>query len=503
MKNLISDKRKLIFLCIGFLTLILPQFISLGIVMLSITVWLYPLCFLYLTRNAENRKELLFVWLFYILGAGVRFCTSLGNSFLLILASFLISALGFTALFVPFLIDRRIHKRSNRFIYTLIFPLAYTTAEMLINLMAIGSLQNIGYTQIVNPIFSQSASLIGEFGIGFFVMWTPCVVLYVFEFRKRKIMWLKALIWILVAVMSFSYGVVRLKNAKEYTPDDTVKIAYTTGPYVGDFVSDFSPTDLSVCMDSLNKSCKTAKQGGAGLLMYCEEAFTIYDYEEKPFIENAKEQAKNYSMNILVTLLVLNTDENSSKEYQNNAYIIGSDGRMVVQYKKQQLVPVIESFFCERSSTGIPNVWLNINGKDVKATCAICFDAEYSKVISFMDNDTSLLLVSSWDWENITQQHTANVRVRALENGVGLLKDTYDGTSVATDAFDRVVASTHTSDVGFETVNFADVPIDAQTTHFEKYVIYVNYLCPLTLLVLMFTSRAFSRKRREEQTITE
>ena len=72
---------------------------------------------------------------------------------------------------------------------------------------------------------------------------------------------------------------------------------------------------------------------------------------------------------------------------------------------------------------------------------AICYDLDFPAMIRSVGRGGATLLVApSNDWPEIKVTHSRLARVRAVENGISLLRPTSSGISFAADPYGRIVA---------------------------------------------------------------
>ncbi|MBX2797825.1 MAG: apolipoprotein acyltransferase, partial [Myxococcales bacterium] len=72
----------------------------------------------------------------------------------------------------------------------------------------------------------------------------------------------------------------------------------------------------------------------------------------------------------------------------------------------------------------------------------ICYDADFpSLVAQASEQDVDLLVVPAGDWSAIAQMHADMARIRAIEQGVSVLRPAGAGLTTVVDPYGRVLAS--------------------------------------------------------------
>ena len=422
-------------------------------------------------RGAKNIKQLLPVCVITLVVYFFLVRGLLGNSLEVLFMPF------FLVLLIPFLLDRlAFRKNPGNGLETLIFPFVYVAIILLIEEFCFGTAYHFEYVFSQNTLLVQGASLIGGRGIYFMFLWLIDLVVTLILTGKpeKRMKIILAIFSVLIGAMLIYDGVIVSRIPEE---SDTIKIAYTTGPYIGVFIDDEeSNYDVITCeeaMASLEKSAKQAKAEGAVLLTYNEEAFSLPYEDVTPFLEFAKETAVALQLNLLIGLEPYDDEEVELSE--NALYMITTEGE-ITAFHKNHLIPVLESSYYTEGSDQIGSATIQVDDREIKLAFAICYDGEFADFVAEMDKDTDVLILPSWDWDAVDAHHASNVILRSVENGVAMLKPTYDGTTVATDAYGRIIAKTHTDDTGFETVCTVDLPLNSHRTIYDRIHLFINVL---------------------------
>ena len=96
---------------------------------------------------------------------------------------------------------------------------------------------------------------------------------------------------------------------------------------------------------------------------------------------------------------------------------------------KSTIIPIVEEDYYE-DLTEIKT----IDTKLGKIGVAICYDVIFSDYINSLSRKgLDILLMPSWDWKGITEFHSVDLRFRAIENGINIIKSTANGIVLSFD----------------------------------------------------------------------
>ena len=450
-----------------------------------VMAWIWPFCMLFFARETKKVSGLLISCAVMIVLSAFKWYGCAGGSTLENIGAGL--ALGLLPC-IPLVIDYLFYPRVKGYKATLIYPLAFAVEEFIMQLTPSATVGPISATQTGNDPLIQLASLLGSYGISVFVIWFASTLMYVFENynEKREATIKAASIYLIVFLLVFSFGGIRLAFSDFAAPN--VKVALTTGPYVGDFTSGSDITlSLEENISSMQESVRTAAAGKADILLFCEEAFTVADKDEATMVEAASQAAKENNVFVLIALEIEDEDNSQNGMSDNDEYLIDNHGEVVWKYNKSHLTNFVEPGYVTKGDGIIPNETVTLpSGVTVKLASVICMDSDFpSYVRDGLDNDTELFLVPTWDWAPIRAFHTKWVELRAVENGVSLVRSCMDGVSTATDQYGRVIMHSDTAGSGFENVVFAEVPIKAVFTLYKTIGPVIDWCYVVLLLGLI------------------
>ncbi len=457
------------------------------------TAWIWPFCLLFFMRSSSRTSS---DALAYGLLAMCAVIKSYGL-FAIPVADILISIIIGTVNFLPFWIDKRLSHKLSGITRTLVLPSAYAAIEVIESILPFSVLDSVGATQATNLALVQIASVFGSYGVTFLVIWFASALYELLNTEnsvRRRVC--SAACYAVVLCAALIFGAVRLGAPAQAT--QSISVAMATGPYIGEFGDYFESTlPFEENTSSMRQTAKTAAEGGADILLFCEEAFCISDGEESRFIEEAQSAAKEYAMPMILAEEVTDDNGDNDGRSDNKILFIDANGNVVWSYNKNKLVPVVETMEVTQGFDAVPLfTFATKDGVTAKLASLICMDGDFPQYVrSSLSADTDILLIPTWDWEVVRIRHAEWTTLRAVENGIALVRSTADGISLAADKCGRVLMSSDIRDVGWESVVFSSVPIQGVKTVYNTAGAVIDMLFPAVFCALWVISR-FNEKRK-------
>ncbi len=442
--------------------------------------WLYVPCFLYVSRNM-TRKIHLVLW-------SVFWCGSFMVRYWGIMAPFsptvslvlqFVSAAVFS---LPYWLDRLLCRKDCGVAALLIFPFACASLDYLMELLGLGSLFSLAQTQFDNKLLLQIAAVLGCRGIVLVLtMWASFIVHY----RKNLKAILICLAGLLVILLC---GLARINiHTPVIEAADKVTIGWSGEPVVDDsFFYEGDGSDIDTGLDCLDRALSEAEQKGVELLCFPEESFYVDKEHLEEFIASAQELAVKYGISIL---LPVESDDPEDEEAMglNQCLFIDSRGELQDAYNKTMLIPIGESPYYVQGTGELPDIETRIGAHDLKLSYAICFDGDFASYIRTIPDDTDLFIDVSWDWDEVDELHYRIIGLRAVENGLTVVKPTISGYSTVTDYLGNIRSITHSDDTGYPGVNLVELPLAKCGTIYHKFgnLIDAIYLVGLAVFILI------------------
>jgi apolipoprotein N-acyltransferase len=177
-------------------------------------------------------------------------------------------------------------------------------------------------------------------------------------------------------------------------------------------------------------------------------------------------------------LVILPSDRFPSQ--QNRAVLIDPAGQVVWIYDKTHPTPGPESAFTAPGAGIVPITDTPFG----RIASVICFDMDFPRLVRQVGQaHADILIAPSLDWDTAKISHAHLATVRAVENGVSLLRPSGDGLSQAVDHQGRVLAAADTFATD-KAVFLTSVPAHGVAMIYPAIGDTFAYLCVVGLVVL-------------------
>jgi apolipoprotein N-acyltransferase len=404
----------------------------------------------------------------------------------------LLYALPGIAMVLTYGADRLFAPRLGRVTRTLVFPCAETALAFLAGLdlrSPLASWAAIGYTQVGHAELLQVTSLLGVWGLSFLVHWAAPVANDVWEHRGDRSQ--PALVLyggVLLAMLAYgglrvaTVDVDRTVTVAGLAPDRALDTAREAGFRNA---SGVNGSALEPVVDDLFRRTGEAAEQGAELIVWSEAAAFVRDRDEPAFLRRAAAVAARERIHLAVGLVVILGDGT----VENRLVLFGPDGGVRWDYDKSTTVPG------DGNSPG-PGILPVVDTPFGRLSGLICFDADFPALAGQAGRaGADILLVPSSDWQQIGALHAELARVRAVENGVSVVRPTRRGTSVVVDPYGATLVSSDFFTATDHTV-YAQVPVDGVPTLYRTIGETVGYAAVAGVVVLGAAAWARGRPRR-------
>lgn len=414
---------------------------------LATLIWLY--LYLELVCRFRKKKEILITGVTFVLGYYLRFTGAIGNAWI----DLVLFGLFGLILYGVYSLSATIMNRKNHFLTTLVFPTVWMLAYVMATLLRLPALVRIDMMFTDMNVLLQAEKVIGSFGFSFVILWMVALMRYATATRHNRYVLISGGLFIALVLP----GIVSLMP--NISAEASLRVAYTTGPYVGDFM-DYEVLPYENYEDSLEHAVSKAAAEKAEILVFSEESFELADTDEARFVDHASELAADYELAMLIGFDIEDTDNSEDGKAINKLVFIGPDGQVLGDYQKSRLLPILEANY-EAGDGQIPSHELELGGKQVKLSYLICYDSNFPAYVGQVEADTDILFLPSWDWSSVTDLHSRLCSAIAAENGLSILKPTYDGITIAVDQDGRIFYEASTDDTGYEVVEIVEMPIES------------------------------------------
>lgn len=382
--------------------------------------------------------------------------------------------MGLTVLFamLPLVLDRVLTARLTRngsapFIATLIFPLASTALEFIsLSGSPMGTFGAQAYTQYGLPVVTQLVSITGMWGVTFIVAWFASVVNWAWahDFNVKQIR-TGVIVHGAVLVLVLGYGAGRLLLAPQ--PDETVEVASVTAvemhfaelmPMAERDTEAFRAITTGVHATYLERSRELAASG-AKIILWPEGAGAGVAADVDTLIAAGADIAMEYDAYLAMPVVYLFPGEDRIAE--NRLIVVDPAGEVVLNHIKYGG----NQFEGTLPGDGVLQVADTPYGR---ISGVICWDSDFASTVQQAGQQhVDILLSPALDWPEIDPLHGQMSAMRAIENGVTVIRQADQGYSLVSDPYGRKIADASYMPGG-ETVMRVAVPTRGVPTIFGQ-----------------------------------
>jgi apolipoprotein N-acyltransferase len=345
---------------------------------------------------------------------------------------------------VPYLLDRLMAPAERGWARTLSFPITVTAVEIAGQIgNDLGSWGATAYTQVDADALRQVVAVTGLPGVTFIVALGAALLNDVWEAADRQGLparptWLAGLgVLVVLAV-----GQVRL----HVPPSDGIRVAGISGPrwnglpgdlrdrYRGD--GPFSAQDQAAVRSAhareherLFAAAEREARAGARLVTFSEAAVVVVEADRDAALDRARRIAVDTGATLVVPLGVLETGP-APRKLHNEVVLALPDGRLSTPYAKAIPTPGGERSWTRAGDGRLVPVDTPIG----RVATVICFDADFPDLVAQAGPlGVDLLIVPAGDWPAVARIHADMARLRAVEQGISVLRVASAGVSTAID----------------------------------------------------------------------
>lgn len=399
----------------------------------------------------------------------------------LLVSLVLLFALPFTLVATAW---RAIARRAHPVVAVLAYPALVTSAEYFISLVSPhGTFGSVSYSQADVPVVLQLASVTGAWGITFLLTLVPAALAIAWRHaHERRIAVAVLALGALPLGLALAFGAMRLAAP---APANDVRVGLAVSDVdVGRHFATKDPVEgLRVVQDYANRAAALAKRG-ANIVVLPEKFVGItaeYADRARAILGDA---AHNEHVIIVAGFNLLGLPER-----RNVAVVFGPDGKVLLEYDKQHLVPGLERGYRRGGAAGL------IAGIAAPLGVAICKDLDFVPLgLEYARAGVGLLLVPAWDFVNDGWLHSRMALLRGVEGGYAVARSASEGLLSVNDARGRIVAE-RTSSESADVLLDATVAVGPGGTFYSRTGDWFARLC-MGIVVACIAIAAGGRNRR-------
>ena len=364
---------------------------------------------------------------------------------------------------------RSIARRAHPLIASIAYPTLAVSAEFLMSRVSPhGTLGSLAYSQGDLPVLVQLASVTGLWGISFLLALIPASAATAWlqrgEPRLARSLMLVGAVPLLVAIV---FGVVQLTDSESLT-DVRVGLAASDVDTVRRLEGEgFRGDPLPIVRAFADRAAVLASRGAAVVVL--PEKFAAITPEHSGRAGDIlASTARQHQITIVAGWYV-----ESPSERRNLAIVFGPDGRVVLEYDKQHLIPGTEWGYRAGEVIGLlPN-------GSIRTGVAICKDLDFVPLgRAYGQAGVGLLLVPAWDFGRDRWLHSRMALLRGVEGRYAIARIATDGLLTVSDAHGRIVAERASEESGEVLLN-ATVPIGPGGSFYTRTGDWFGWVCVL------------------------
>lgn len=391
---------------------------------------------------------------------------------------------AFMAIFI-ILVGLISYKFKESFFYHFIFSLSWLFIEWLISWIFTGlPWAMLGYGFCISEVLIQPASLCGILGLSFIAVFIGS------SLYSKKDRIFRIVLSLIIVSACIMYGYLRLQAHKTEYSDIKIRIVQPSIPQIDKW-------DNSIFWENMAKQIELSKREGITDIIVWSEAALIVPYYYKPIFDSLMSVFTQKNQVLLSGGVSDNNKKGNEYEIYSSLIALGDDGKLLFDYHKAHLVPFgeympLKSYIPLKKLThgildytqGTREV-LTLSKYNLKIQPLICYEAIFFDEVRISNQDADIIVnVTNDAWYGASSgpyQHMQISRIRAVENGLPLIRSANNGISAIVDPLGRVLDKLELNEV-----NIIDSYLPLKL---KKPTIYAKYghlpIIGLLVIVLM------------------
>ena len=353
-------------------------------------------------------------------------------------------------LVIPYAADRLLTPRMRGVVRTLAFPATDLTIGFAFGQS--GSLGTTGapaYTQVGNLPLTQVVSVTGIWGLGFLIAWAAPVINELWErgfdlnaARRVVVSFLTVLLTVLLAggaAVAFAAPTSQTVQVAGLPPnrdlDEAAKVAQAQPrPVAAEKRAELHARYLQPVIDDLFRRTAEVARGGAKIVVWSEAASFVFAGDEAALIQRAREVARSEQIYLQIGFVAM-LPTSSYPSVDIRAIMMDPQGVVAYDYPKATRA------LSDGNALG-PGLVPTVDTPYGRIATVICHDANFPGLVRQVGRaGADILLVPSSEWAPATEPLGRTAALRAIENGVNLVRPARRGSSTAVDYQGRQLAN--------------------------------------------------------------
>ena len=330
--------------------------------------------------------------------------------------------------------------------YTLfhfIFCISWLFIEWLISWLFTGLPWTlIGYSLSVSNILIQASSIFGILGLSFTVAYVGS------SLYSKKMLWIRIFVSMFIIVALVYYGFSRLKENPTELSEVKVRIVQPSIPQNAKW-------EPKTFWQNLDKQVEMSnREGGADIIVWSEAALTV-PYYYKPVFNTLKSVFTKEDQILLSGGINDNKVKDENYEIYSSLIALDDSGKIQFDYHKAHLVPFGEympfskypplqkiTYGTVDYTPGEREI-LYLNSLNLHIQPLVCYESIFSEEVRIMNSEADLIVnITNDAWYGNSSgpyQHFEISKMRAIENGLPMIRAGNNGISAIIDPVGRVL----------------------------------------------------------------
>lgn len=351
---------------------------------------------------------------------------------------------AFIALFI-ILVGLISYKFKESFFYHFVFTLSWLFVEWLISWIFTGlPWAMLGYGFSISELFIQPASLLGILGLSFVAVFAGSA------FYSREHGLFRTTLALIIISSCIVYGYLRLQSHKTEYSDIRIRIVQPSIPQIDKW-------DSNIFWENMAKQIELSQKGKTppDIIVWSEAALTV-PYHYKPVFDSIMSVFTKKNQVLLSGGVSDNNKKGDEFEIYSSLVALGDDGKLLFDYHKAHLVPFgeympLKSYIPLKKLThgildytqGTREVLTLSKYNNLRIQPLICYESIFFDEVRISNQDADIIVnVTNDAWYGKSSgpyQHMQISRIRAVENGLPLIRSANNGISAVIDPLGRVL----------------------------------------------------------------
>ncbi len=224
---------------------------------------------------------------------------------------------------------------------------------------------------------------------------------------------------------------------------------------------------------------RVAARAGARLVVWTEAATLVRPEDETAWRDELRGLARDTGIDLVAGYIV---PLPGARRYRNQYLFVRADGSIDHVYRKHRPVPGEPAVPGTSPMPVVDTAFARVSG-------AICYDFDFPGLVAEQaDRGADLVALPSSDWRGIDPIHTEMAAVRAIEQGLSVVRSTRWGLSAGIDPWGRMIGRASAFDGG-DRILLVGLPRHRVTTIYGLLGPWFPIACALGLVFLAATHR--------------